>query len=42
MTQLADQLERTLEDLGTQEAYAECVVRGNVNEGEAEPRKGQA
>lgn len=39
MTQLADQLELTLEDLEAQQAHAECVVRGQVDHGDAEPGK---
>lgn len=39
MTQLADQLELTLEDLEAQQAHAECIVRGHVDQDEAEPGK---
>ena len=39
MMQLADQLELTLEDLEAQQAHAECVMRGQVDQDEAEPPK---
>lgn len=39
VTQLADQLELTLEDLEAQQAHAECVVHGQVDQDEPEPAK---
>lgn len=39
LTQLADQLELTLEDVEAQQAHAECVVRGQVDRDEVEPGK---
>ena len=39
MTQLADQLELTLEDLEAQQAHAECVVRGHLAQDETEEPK---
>jgi transposase len=39
MTQLADQLELTLEDLEARQAHAECVVRGQVDQDETEEPK---